>query len=251
MKLAALQQAFQAHVLQGEAAIVGEIATDERCPSALRLGVYTEAYAARLVEVLSETYPAVRAALGAARFARCVGDFATAHPSRFRSARAYGEALSEWLLSSLTGPRARGMADLARFEWAVAGAFDAADAPALTAASLAGVEAAQWPALRFAFSPSVRRLQVSSNCVAWWKCACAEQACPSRWRATGVQQWLVWRQDLAVFYRRLSLAETRVLDAALAGQTFGQLCEQLSGPAAAATLLRGWFDAGLIADVSY
>ncbi|MEJ0008524.1 MAG: DNA-binding domain-containing protein [Steroidobacteraceae bacterium] len=251
MKLAALQAVFQAHVLQGHAAIVSEIATDERIASALRLKIYTEGYAARLVEVLSETYPAVLAALGPARFARCVRDFARAHPSRFRSARAYGEALSEWLASSHTGPRARGMADLARFEWAVAGAFDAADAPALTPASLAGVEPAQWPTLRFSFSPTVRRLCVSSNCVAWWKFACAEQPRPSRWRSTCVQQWLVWRQELAVFYRPLPLAEMPVLDAALAGQTFGELCEQVSGPAAAATLLRGWFDAGLIVEVSY
>ena len=45
---------------------------------------------------------------------------------------------------------------------------------------------------------------------------------------------------------RLSRGETALLDAALAGRTFGELCERLSTAAAAATLLRGWFDAGLI-----
>lgn len=249
MKLAQLQRAFQSHLLQGADAIAGEIAADERFSSALRLGIYTDAYAARLVEALGETFPAVQAALGTNRFARCVSDFARQQPSRFRSVRAYGEDLPQWLASRLTGPRAAGIADLARFEWAVAGAFDAADDPALGPASLATVAPAQWPALRLAFSPTVRRLSVRSNCVAWWKFACAEQPRPRRWRATCPQQWLLWRQDLAVFYRRLSLTEAQVLDAALAGGTFGDLCEQLSGPAAAAAVLHGWFNAGLIVAV--
>lgn len=250
MKLAQLQQSFQTHMLQGDEAIVSEISADERIPTALRLGVYTEAYAARLVEVLGETFPAVQAALGQTRFAREVGDFARAHPSSFRSARAYGEALGPWLTSRHRGPRAQGVADLARFEWAVAAAFDAADCRALKPASLADVPPAQWPALRFGFSPTLRRVRVTSNCVAWWKFAGAEQPRPGRWRTTCPQQWLIWRQELAVCYRRLSQAETHSLDAALAGRNFGQLCEQLSGPSQAVTLLHGWFNAGLIVEIS-
>ncbi len=246
MKLSQLQDAFQAQMLRGEATIVDEIVADERFPTALRLGVYTEAYAARLVEVLAETFPAVHAALGAEGFARHVGDFARQHPSRARSARDYGAQLPPFLASRLSGPRARGIADLARFEWAVAGSFDAADAITLAAASLAAVAPQEWAGLRFVFSPTLRRVDVSSNCVAWWKFACAEQPRPGRWRLTCTQHWLLWRQELAVFYRRLSQAETAALDAALAGRSFGQLCEHLSGPTAAAKLLQGWVHAGLI-----
>jgi hypothetical protein len=220
MKLAHLQQSFQSHLLKGDGAIAAEIAADPRFATSLRLGM--------------------------PHFARLITDFVKVHPSRFRSARAYGDELPEWLAARLSGPRATGLADLARFEWAVAGAFDAADDPALKAESLAAVAPARWPALQFTFSPTLRRLSVSSNCVAWWKFACAEQARPRRWRSTCTQHWLVWRADLAVFYRRLSRAENALLDAALAGRTFGELCEQLSGAAAAAALLHGWFDAGLI-----
>jgi hypothetical protein len=246
VKLAQLQQSFQTHVLHGDEGIAGEIIGDGRFPTSLRLGVYTDAYAARLVEVLAETFPAVQAALGENVFARHLSDFARAHPSHFRSARDYGEELPQWLASRLSGPRAQGIADLARFEWAVAGAFDAADSAALKPGSLASVEPERWPTLRFAFAPSLRRLSVTSNCVAWWRFACAEQPRPGRWRPTCTQQWLIWRQELAVFYRRLSQAETQALDAALAGRNFGQLCEQLSGPTGAARLLHGWFNAGLI-----
>ncbi len=250
MKLAQLQQSFQDHVLRDHTRIAGEISGDERFPTSMRLGIYTDAYAARLIEVLAETFPAVQATLGQESFAGLVGEFARRHPSRFRSARAYGEELPQWLVSHLGGARAQGMADLARFEWMVAGAFDAADQLALTPASLAGMAPAQWPQLRFNYSPTVRRLSVTSNCVAWWKFACAEGSRPSRWRSTCRQQWLVWRQELAVFYRRLSPAETQALDAGRAGATFGQLCERLSSPAVAAAMLQGWFNAGLIVGVS-
>src|ERR1700683_4504428 len=106
MKLAPLQQPFQAHVLHGDPAIEGEIAAAEGSSAALRLAVYSAAYGARLIEVLGESFPAVRAALGASLFARLIGDFARQHPSRFRSARAYGEELTQWLASRLNGPRA-------------------------------------------------------------------------------------------------------------------------------------------------
>jgi hypothetical protein len=250
MKLAQLQEIFQAHVLQADPGIARHIHSDARFPAQLRLGVYADAYTLRLVEVLAESYPAVQMALGAKRFASLVSRFVKQHPSRFRSARAYGEQLPQWLGAQLQGPQGTGMADLARFEWDVAGAFDAADAPALEPARLAAVAPADWPGLRFQFSPSLRRLCVSSNCVAWWRFACAGAARPTRWRASCPQQWLVWRSDLAVYYRRLSQSETRVLDAALAGQSFGELCEQLESPAQAASLLHGWLGEGLMSAVA-
>jgi hypothetical protein len=215
----------------------------------LRLGVYTAAYVSRLVEVLGETFPAVRLALGPRLFNRCSGDFVQRHPSRFRSARAYGEELAPWLAAHLSGPRAQGLADLARFEWAVADAFDAADAVALAPDSLAGIDPVDWPRLQFSFSPTLQRLNVTSNAVAWWKFACAAQPRPSRWRPTCTQHWLLWRQDLAVHYRRLSQAETQALDAARAGNCFGELCARLSSTQAA-RLLHDWFTAGLIVKIA-
>ena len=61
MKLAQLQMSFQTHVLQGDDAIVTEIRADGRFAPSLRLGVYTQAYATRLVEVLAETFQIGRA----------------------------------------------------------------------------------------------------------------------------------------------------------------------------------------------
>lgn len=248
MKLAQLQAAFQAHVLHAQGGIEAAILGDARNPVPARLGVYTAAYGARLVEVLGESFPALRLALGAGRFERCIGEFARRHPSRFRSARDYGQELAPWLAANLSGSQARGAADLARFEWALADAFDAADARALVPASLAGTDPDDWPRLTFAFSPTLQRLTLTSNAVAWWKFASSAQPQPSRWRPTSVQHWLVWRHELAVLYRRLSAAEAQALDAARAGACFGKLCARLS-PAQAARLLHDWFTAGLIVKI--
>jgi Putative DNA-binding domain len=245
MKLAQLQSSFQDHLLRGTGTLLAQVVGDARAAAAPRLQAYTGAYLARLVEVLAESFPAVQASLGAAGFARLAADFIRHRPSRVRSARDYGAELPQWLLDAGTGPRRRRIADLARFEWAVAGAFDAADEPALTPASLAGVAPVDWPQLRFGFTPSLRRVQVTSNAVGWWRFACAGTPRPRRWRTTCPQHWLVWRRDLAVLYRRMSRAETLAVDAARAGATFGQLCGDRNA-VQAATMLHGWFTAGLV-----
>jgi hypothetical protein len=249
MKLEQLQEAFQAYLLRGANGIGSEIIGDARAAVTARLGVYGSAYVARLVEVLGETFPAVRSALGATLFERSLSDFVRRHPSRFRSARAYGEELAPWLAANLAGPRARGAFDLARLEWAMAEAFDAADAVVLGPSGLSAIDPSDWPRLQFIFSPTVQRLNLTTNAVAWWRFACAAHARPGRWRGTCSQHWLVWRADLAVFYRRLSQAEAQALDAARAGSCFGELCARLS-PGQAARLLHDWLSAGLIVKIA-
>ena len=246
MNLAQLQSAFQDHLLRGGDTIHAQILGDGRAAAALRLEAYAGAYTARLVEVLGEGFPAVQASLGVAEFTRRIAAFVHAHPSRSRSARDYGEQLPQWLAGAGAGPRCRGLADLARFEWAVAGAFDAVDQPALTPASLAGLAPRDWPSLRFGFTASLRRLTVTTNAVAWWRFGCAGAPRPPRWRPTCAQQWLVWRQELAVRYRWLSRAETLALDAARDGAAFGEICAARTAREAAA-MLHGWCVAGLIA----
>jgi hypothetical protein len=66
-------------------------------------------------------------------------------------------------------------------------------------------------------------------------------------------QWLLWRRELTTYFRSLQATEARALDAARDGWPFGELCALLcdelgeeQAPVEAASLLRGWIDAGLI-----
>jgi len=253
MRLAELQRAFQAHILSGTAGIEAIVPGSERFDVATRLSVYSAGYAERLIEALAQTYPAVKFALGERTYARLVRQLAQTSPSRHYSVRYYGAELAALIARELAGPRGRGGRELALWEWDLAAAFDAADTPTVSAADLAAIEPEAWPALRFMIAPSLHVRTLQTNAVQWWKAACAEGPRPQRWRARRPAEWVLWRAELAIYFRELEPAEARALAAARRGATFEAMCAELEGDAAAAaraaTLLHGWLKAGWIVGV--
>jgi hypothetical protein len=259
MELAALQRALQNHVLAGDGAVVPEVAAAGEA-ALVRLEVYAYAYGARLREALAESFPALARALGPREFDALAQDFVRAQPSTFASVRDYGEALAGHTARRLCGPRGRVACELARWEWALAAAFDAPDSAVAAAAALQSVPPRDWPTLRLSAVPSLRLLTLRGNAVAWWRWAQPGQDPPSgprpRWRDGAARDWLVWRQDLTVRYRALPPAEAELIGAFSAGEDFGSLCERLArrrsaGSAVrAARLLQGWLAAGLVASWS-
>jgi len=256
MRLAELQRAFQRNVLDGSREIESIVAGTERFPTAERLGVYSGGYAERLAEALAQTYPAVRAAIGERRFDSLIGRLAHSRPSRHFSVRRYGGELDGLLAENFAAPRGRVLAELARWEWLLAEVFDAADRRALTQADLAHLDPASWPQLHFELTPTLRRIELASNAVGWWKWACADAPRPRRWRLQRATEWALWRQELAIYFRPLSLVERSALEAVVAGGTFGELCATLAehvepedAPVRAATLLHTWLKEGWIVGV--
>ncbi len=164
MKLEQLQQAFQAQVLRGQAGIEGEIVGDERtavAAPARRVWRGVSGAADRGPgRDLSGAAPGrwVPRASGAASVTSSAGIPAGSVP-----ARDYGAELSDWLAAD-RGPRAQGVADLARFEWAMAAAFDAADAVALLPGRLSGIAPEEWAALQFSFSPDTAASARDEQC---------------------------------------------------------------------------------------
>jgi len=68
--------------------------------------------------------------------------------------------------------------------------------------------------------------------------------------------WVLWRSDLVVRWRSLSVDEAVALDAVRTGATFGEVCELLcehvdpdSAGMHAASLLKRWLNDGLLAGV--
>ena len=303
MKLETLQRSLQAYVLRGEGGIeaevmpravaaqagqfaggVAELAGTPGSPAGAtateRLSVYAHAYVARLVEVLGESYPALRSSLGGASFDELARGFVRGRPSSHASVRFYGGELAAFLAARLRGAKGAVASDLAAWEWAVAGAFDAADAKVLGPADLTGVLPADWPALRLGFVPSLQRVTLGSNAVAWWQWSQGQQGeergsraggaeqrdgdgrggryrTPRpRWRAGAPHTWILWRRELQVMYRVLAADEARALDAAARGESFARVCEQVAGrgravAVRAAGLLRGWLEEELIVGVTH
>ena len=229
----------------------------EQFDTATRLGIYSGGYADRLVEALAHTYPAVRYALGAPAFARLVSKLAHGSPSTHFSVRFYGRELAGLIEREIPGLAGRGAADLARFEWALAAAFDAADGAPLAAAELERVEAAEWPHLRFTPAPSLQRVALRSNAERWWRAACEAAPRPPGWRTRAESEWLLWRRELAIYFRPLPKDEAHALAALASGARFAEICDRVTevrgarhAPRRAAELLRIWLADGLLAAVS-
>ena len=254
MRLAQLQRALQRHVLRGDRAILELVPGTAAFDTASRLAIYRDGYAQRLTEALAHTYPALRVALGPTEFGRRIERLAHQSPSRHYSVRDYGATLPVRLERELAGARARGAADLARFEWAIAAVFDAPDSKPVTLAALQGVPARDWPRLRFSTVPCLQRVELASNAVLWWKAVCEGAPRPARWRRAPRRSWVVWRRELAVYVRPLDEDEAAALAQLARGARFARLCAGLAvrhGKEAAslraAAMLRGWIEAGLIA----
>ena len=251
--LAHIQESFQRFLLDGDPAIEAHVVDTKRVPAATRLGIYSNAYRLRLIEALQANYPALATLLGDAEFGTLGTAYIKANPSHFFSIRYYGHRLADFLAQHASYASAPVLADLARWEWAMTEAFDAADAAPIAADALAGVPPEEWAVLQFDWHPSVRRLDLAWNAPQIWKALTSGSERPQAAVQPEPVPWLLWRRDLQIFFRSLEPVEAAALDAVRGGRTFGELCESLcahvgeeAAPAQAARFLREWIESGLI-----
>jgi hypothetical protein len=243
--LAQLQRDLQRHVLDGDLVIVGAVNGTPAVPAATRLSVYSGAYRARLAEALEANMPHVRELLGAEEFGVVARRYIDAHPSQYASIRWFGDRLAHELEGSHASQR--WIAELARWEWALAASFDAQDAAALGIESLGSVAPGDWAELRLEFHPSVQVLTLQTNAQALFKALSETRTAPQSAVLERAQPWLLWRQDLKTQYRSLEPDETAALEVVRGGGSFGEMCEALcewheanSVPLVAAGMLKRW-----------
>jgi hypothetical protein len=251
--LARVQGDFQDYLLEGSRAIEAHVVGTARVPAAIRLAIYGGAYGSRLVDALRANYPALAQLLGEEDFDALGAEYVRSHDSPYFSIRNYGEALPGFLASHAHYAEVPLLAQLARWEWAITGVFDAADAEPIGPAVLAEVAPADWARLTFRWHPSVRRLALEWNAPQLWKALTGGGERPELRVAAEPVQWLAWRQALKTYFRSLPPEEAAALDAARAGRSFAELCELLAAgqeearaAAQAAALLHGWLSCGLI-----
>jgi hypothetical protein len=125
--------------------------------AAERLQIYRDGYVARLLEVLSDDYPALRHALGASVFEELARDYIERHPSRSFSLNAYGGGMGAFCRER-PEPWAAFAAELARLEWALVEVVHEVAMEGLTLEALASVPAADLPRARLLPSPALRVL---------------------------------------------------------------------------------------------
>lgn len=202
-------------------------------PDADGLAVYRNAFALRLRSALRDNFEILARALGDEGFDALAAAYVAAHPPTQPSIRWLGDQLADFMSapaqidSGLTPHPA--LADLARMDWALRGAFDAADAPVLSRQALAGVAADDWPALVLMLHPSVAQCALQWDVTPAWHAlhAAAEGDEPELPAPlANPQRLLVWRRGLDTRWRSLTDPEAALLLAVSRGHNFGALCEQ-------------------------
>lgn len=220
------------------------------------LGVYRHAYRARLVAALRDNFGVLPRAMGDAAFEALAAAYIDRHPSREPSIRWFGDRLADFMREHDDVVPHPAFIDLARMEWALRGAFDAADAPLLTRDALATLPAEAWPTLVLRLHPSVQRLQLDWAVEPAWKALQDDADEPELAEPQpSPHTLLVWRPVLDTRWRSAESAlEAVLLDAVAHGEPFSVLCEraaQAVGAEAAAprviTALQQWLAEGLLA----
>lgn len=220
--------------------------------AATRLGVYHHGYRIRLREALRVEFPGL-ALLDGKRLTAMLDGYIAAHPSTHFNIRWHGDGLADFLARTPLWRDRPELAEMARLDWAISTAFDAADHGIVDSEDLARVPPDAWASLRLHLLPHARLLQVTHNVDVFRRAVDRGASRPSLRRLRQPRHLLVWRPALDVRYRRVGNHELPVLRAALDGQAFANLCEhaaQHHGEHAAlprvAALLGQWLGEGLV-----
>jgi len=265
------QRAFAAAITAG--APVDGLLADSPDGAPPLISAYRHAYAARLTEALQDNFEILARAMGDEAFTALAAAYRRAHPSTEPSIRWFGHRLAGFMAGCIAADDddARStlvphpaFVDLARMDWALRSAFDAADGPALDRAALAGLAPEAFAALRFSLHASVRLQPLDWAVEAAWRLLREHDP------AAGGDEpdlpapeplphtLLVWRRGLDTLWRSLDETEARLLQAVADGESFATLCEHAAACSAAddqavtvaAGALAQWLDDGLLASMA-
>ena len=248
--LARLQAEFQSYVLDRNPAVLQHVSGTAAADAAIRMGVYVRGYVLRLLGLLEEHYPSLKAIAGAGEFEALGHAYIAAQSSTSGDLYGFAERLSQFLESDSRWSQHPELADMARFERAVARSFDAADEDLLRREALAGLAPDRWPRLRFTLHPAVQRVELRTNVAHAWSAWARREALPALHRNAAAVTWLLTRQGLKLRFHAMSSEEAAAFDRLTTGACFAQWCDAL-GPGAMAEravgLLNRWLADGALA----
>jgi len=208
-----------------------------------RVGIYHDMYLLRMEEALESDYPGLAHFLGPKRWSRLVQGYVEAHSSRSYTLNVLGREMAAYVSDA---PRLshRGFCrDLARLEWAITEAFDAAETPLLTEEDLSAVPPDAWESARLVPTAAFRLLALDYNAPAWLDTLRDDDhdhPLPRR-RPTWVA---VCRRDYKVYRVPLTRPGHRLLEALAEGLSVGEsvaLCLERSRPRPTGDQVFAWF----------
>lgn len=208
-----------------------------------RLNIYANMYFFRILDCLKDDFPSLVRILGDDGFHNLITDYLQAHPPTHYSLRYAGEHMAAFLgchpegearrISNEIRSAARNdnawahnhvLADLARLEWALITAFDAADATSLSAADLHAIPPEQWGELKLALHPSCQLLTFE-----WDALSAYEKILEGSREVVGAQtptHVRIWRQDLQVMHVSMTATEMQFLEMIAGGKTLSVILSE-------------------------
>ena len=252
------QQQFLNYLLNKDNNFEDYVIGTEKFDSATRLGIYGNAYAARLVEVLQDNYPALHTLMGDERNEKMAYAYLKETPSQHYSVRYFGHKLANYLRNHKEYKDTPVFAEMADFEWALRNAFDSADETAVGIESLQAIPPEHWGEMHFKLHPSVHRLDLKWNVAKLWQAIeNNDEPIPPEENKYPIA-WRIWREgQLNIFYKSLEVDEAWALDAIIDGNNFAEVCEglcewidEIHTPQRAVELISSWINDGLIIEVN-
>jgi len=142
-----LTPAFAMQALTRDGRSTSKIAASYVKPNSMltafeRLEIYNRQYWFRLIDSLTDDYPALNAVLGKKRFDALILAYLQENPSTSFTLRDLGSRLPAWLSirPEFAGARHDLARDVARLEWAYIESFDRANLPALSSEDLVSLD---------------------------------------------------------------------------------------------------------------
>lgn len=255
MTLAATQRAFQAQILDEDV----PLPDDWEPGMAAGVAIYRNAYRARLVDALKDTFPRTLEWVSEESFDRAAAHHLITRPPGHWSLDLAGDGFPETLATLFASDPE--VPELARLEWDMHLAFVAADADPLDASGFADATLRftedDWAQLRLAFVPSLAIRPLRSTALTIWKALSDGGDPPAQMLLETPANLLVWREGLRPVFRSASHEESACLERLRSGDSFGNVCELLaeerqddSAASEAGAMLGRWIGEGLIVSVS-
>jgi len=217
-----LQHQFQSYLIENDEHFSHEVTKPHAGNIDERMLIYGEAYFLRLIDILGEDFPALKAVLGDEDFQKLSVDYLDHCPSEHYSPRFLGARMPSYLEQI----KQADLVELATFEWALTYSIDCEDADVLITDDLANVAEDKWGELSFSLHPSFSLMSFHWNAVEIRAAVNKEELVPDL-KQNGLTHHLVWRKGIKTCTRVLSEAEVWMLNAMSEGKTFADICEGL------------------------
>lgn len=178
----------------------------------------------RIVDSLKEDFPSLWELMTEDEFHSLMRKYLTQHPSSHWTLRDAGQRLPQFLKKHAILKKWPFLVDLARFEWEMIEAFDAADEILLQEERLKTLSPQDWSSLQLRLIPAHRLLRCRWPIHKIRESILATGSWSGKPETTFLQ---VWRKEQTVFYRPVDGVEFRLLRSLQQGGDFASLCQKL------------------------